>query len=260
VDRLLGVDWAGHWKELVEMRARQAGGGSGHWGEERARGFASSMGREPDPFVGFLEPWLNPTHTLIDVGAGAGRHAVPLAARLDWVTAVEPSQAMRERIPAPDNLTMIGSTWEDAEAAPAHLVICVSVLYPIADPVPFLEKLERHARERVFVALRDSVQPHPAELMAGSARVREPRLRDCYLLLREMGIMPDVTMYERPVSFRFESLEAAVEECRLRLGAIWDEHAGEAWLRSNLRPEEDGSLTYEGGRMAAGVLHWKPRS
>jgi hypothetical protein len=67
-------------------------------------------------------------------------------------------------------------------------------------------------------------------------------------------------MYERAVSFRFESLEAAVEECRVRLGPIWDEHAGPAWLRSNLRHEASGSLAYEGGPMAAGVLHWKPRS
>ncbi len=256
----MGVDWAAHWRDLVEARSAQAGGGSPHWGEGRARGFAFSTRGEPDPFVEFLEPWLKPSHTLLDVGAGIGRHVVPLADRLDWVTAVEPAQAMRERIPALDNLTLIGSTWEDAEAAPAHLVICVSVLYSIADPVPFVEKLERHAQERVFVALRDSVQPHPAELMGGEPRIRQPRLRDCYLLLREMGIKPDVTMYERAVSFRFESLEAAVEECRMRLGPIWDEHAGPAWLRSNLRPEPSGSLTYEGGPLAAGVLHWKPRS
>jgi hypothetical protein len=80
------------------------------------------------------------------------------------------------------------------------------------------------------------------------------------LLLREMGIMPDVTMYERPVFFRFESLEAAVEDCRLRLGPMWDEHAGPSWLASKLRPAEDETLIYEAGPMTSGVLHWTPRN
>jgi hypothetical protein len=261
VDALLDIDWAAHWRHLVQTRAAQAGGQThDHFGDRRARQFGFSMAGQPDPFLEFLEPWLHPSRTMIDVGAGIGRHVVPLSERLDWVTAVEPAQAMREQIPSLDNLTVIGSNWEDADPAPADLVICVSVLYPIAEPVPFLQKLESHGRERVFVALRDSVQPHPAELMAGEARVREPRLRDCYLLLREMGIMPDVTMYERPVFFRFESLEAAVEDCRLRLGPMWDEHAGPSWLASNLRPAEDETLIYEAGPMTSGVLHWTPRN
>jgi hypothetical protein len=67
-------------------------------------------------------------------------------------------------------------------------------------------------------------------------------------------------MYERPVFFRFESLEAAVDDCRLRLGSIWDEQAGPSWLASNLRPAENGTLIYEGGQMTSGVLHWTPRN
>jgi len=49
-----------------------------------------------------MEPYLAPRKTLIDAGAGAGRHAVPLAERLEWVTAVEPSEGMRAEIPHVD--------------------------------------------------------------------------------------------------------------------------------------------------------------
>src|SRR5436190_24107405 len=101
---------------------------------------------------------------------------------------------MRDHIPPAANMTVIGSGWLDAEPAPADLVICVHVLYPIADVVPFLEKLERSARERVFVVMRDSPHPHPAEALAGPDRAREPRLRDCLLLLRQLGVAPDVAM------------------------------------------------------------------
>ena len=261
MDPLLDVDWAQHWRALVE--AREALGGERH-GEEfwnrRARRFALSMRGQQDPLLDFLEPWLSPSRTLIDVGAGIGRHASVLAQRLDWVTAVEPSQAMRDQIPRADNMTVIGSTWQDADPAPADLVICVNVLYPMADVVPFVEKLARHARERVFIVLRDGPHPHPAEHVPGPTRKRGPILRDCFLLLRQLGILPDVTLFTYPVFFRFESLEAAVEDCRLRLGSGWDEERGRAWLEARLRPEAAGTLVYEGGDVTSGVLHWKPQA
>jgi SAM-dependent methyltransferase len=261
MDSLLDVDWAAHWRSLVEAREAQIGrAGTDDWWDRRARRFAFSMRGQPDWFLAFLEPWLRPDRTLIDVGAGTGRHAGPLAERLDWVTAVEPSQAMRERIPAAGNMTVIASGWQDAEPAAADLVICVHVLYPVADVVPFLEKLERLARERVFVVLRDSPHRHPGEDIAGPGRAREPWLRDCLLLLRQLGVAPDLALTTYPTFHRFESLEQAVEECRTHVGRAWDEQRGRAWLEAHLRPDEDGSLRYEGGDVTSGVLHWKPRS
>jgi SAM-dependent methyltransferase len=263
VDPVLEVDWAAQWRALVEAREVEAGGGQlGNFWDLSAKRFARSA-RCPQgayqQLVTFLEPWLLPSRTLLDVGAGVGRYAVPLASRLDWVTAVEPSQGMREQIPPLDNLTIIASNWEDAEPAPADLVICVNVLYGIADPVPFIEKLAAHARERVFLVLRDRPVPHPAQLLAPS-RVREPGVRDCYLLLRHIGVAPDVTMLRHPASFGFESMEAAVEDCRLRLGSLWDESTGRLLLETALQPQEDGTLRYEAGEMTTGVLHWKPTS
>lgn len=260
MDAVLDVDWAAHWRALVEAREARMGRSHGtDWWDRRARRFAWSMRAQVDWFRGFLEPWLTPDRTLIDVGAGAGRHAGPLAGRLDWVTAVEPSAGMREHIPAAPNLTVIGSTWEDAEPAPADLVICVHVLYPVADVVPFIEKLERSARERVFVVLRDSDAGRPAERLAGPGLGREPRLRDCFLLLRQLGIAPEVTMATYPAFQRYESLEQAVEDCR-PAGGDWDEDRVRAWLQANLRPDEDGSLVYEAGDVVAGALHWQPRT
>ena len=262
MDAVLDVDWAAHWRGLVEAREAQIGR-SHHeedWWGKRAHRFALSMRTQQDWFLGWLEPWLEPGRTLIDVGAGTGRHTAPLTERLDWVTAIEPSQAMRDYIPHSDNLTVIGSSWQDAEPAPADLVICVHVLYPVADVVPFVEKLERCARERVFVVLRDSEHWHPGEVLAGPDRAREPRLRDCFLVLRQMGIAPDIAMATYPTFHRFESLEQAVEESRTHVGQGWEEERSRAWLESNLRPGEDGTLVCDGGLITAGVLHWKPRT
>lgn len=261
MDAVLEVDWAAHWRHLVEAREAQIGPPEeDDWWGMRAGRFAFSMRGQPDWFLGFLEPWLHSSKTLIDVGCGTGRHTGPLSGRLEWVTAVEPSAAMRAHIPPADNVTVIGSSWEDAEPAPADLVICVHVLYPLGTPVPFIEKLERSARERVFIVLRDSPHRHPGEVMAGAGRAREPLLRDCFLLLRQMGIRPDLSLFTYPTFHRFPSLEVAVQECRSHVGRGWDEVSGRAWLEANLRPDENGSFRYDGGEVTSGVLHWTPRT
>lgn len=125
------VDWAERWRAIVRRRAGSAGAGRADYWDRRAPSYARITRDRRDEFIGVVEPYLARRKTLIDAGAGAGRHAVALAERLEWVTAVEPSEGMRAQIPPRDNMTVIASTWEDAEVAPADLVICCHVLYGI---------------------------------------------------------------------------------------------------------------------------------
>lgn len=231
--------------------------------DRRSRAYRDSTEGLPDPLVTFLESYCSPSLTLIDVGAGTGRHTVPLAGRLDWVTAVEPSQGMREQIPPLDNVTVIASRWEDAEVAPADLVICCHVLYAVAEPAPFIEKLEASARERIFICLREAPLRHPAEriweLLTGQARAPQPLFADLVALLRCIGVEPQVTWLTYPAEQRFRDLERALEDCRLRVGEAWQEKAGRAWLEANLERTADGWLVYRAGPLRAGVAHWRPR-
>ncbi|HET9781136.1 MAG TPA: methyltransferase domain-containing protein [Candidatus Dormibacteraeota bacterium] len=257
------VDWIKRWGEIVEARDRDAAGHSdpAYW-DRRAPSFARSTQSRVDDFLRVLEPYLTPRKTLIDVGAGAGRHAVPLAERLEWVTAVEPSEGMRSHITPRDNITVIASTWEDAEVAPADLVICSHVLYGVADPVPFLEKLERSAHERVFVMLRETDLPHAAtELrrrLRRDQRARMPRFSDLFMLLIEMGIAPDVTFISYPIRTRYADMEEALTDVRGMYGEGWDENAGRAVL-SELLQKDGRELVYDGGVALSGVAHWQPR-
>ena len=198
---------------------------------------------------------------MIDVGAGTGRHATPLAARLEWVTAVEPSEGMRSHIPPLDNMTIVASTWEEAEVAPADLVISSHVMYGVAEPVPFLEKMQRSARERVFVMMRESDLPHPAaELrrrLVGGTGPRLPRFSELFMLLVQMGIAPDVTYLRYPIITRYADMEEALTDCRALFGEGWDEAAARAALEELLK-REDGELVFDGGVALSGVAHWKP--
>lgn len=256
------IDWVKRWGEIVDAREKDAAGHSdpAYW-DRRAASFARSTQSRVDDFFAVLEPYLSPRKTLIDVGAGAGRHAVPLSERLEWVTAIEPSEGMRSHITQRDNITVVASTWEDAEVTPADLVICSHVLYGVADAATFIGKLERSARERVFVMLRETDLPHPAtevrRRLRGDQRARLPRFSDLFMLLIQMGIAADVVFIRYPIRTRYADLDEAAADVRAIFGEGWDEAAGRQVL-SELLASEDGELVYDGGVALTGIAHWQP--
>jgi len=260
VDPITDVDWVSHWRDLVVARAAQISDApqTDFWAQRAAT--YPTRAEEGDHLMTFLEPWLSPHKSLLDVGAGTGRYAAPLAERLAWVTAIEPEQLMWERIPDRPNITVIASTLEDSDPARADLLLCAHVLYPIAEVVPFIKRLEAGGRERVFIALRDSANAHPAEAIVPRARVREPRLSDCYMLLRQIGIEPDLILWRQSATYRWPDLESALADCRGRVGRDWNPEQGRAFLESSLVVEPStGGLVYQSGDNVTGVLHWRPR-
>jgi SAM-dependent methyltransferase len=257
-------DWGAHWRRLVEAREAQASAfrDPAYW-DKRARSFNAATSGRKDGFLEVLEPWLAPDRTLIDVGAGAGRYAAPLADRLDWVTAVEPSQGMRDLIPPRDNMTVIASDWERAEAAPADLVICCHVLYGVADACRFIEKLEANARRRVFIQLRYGQLRTPAdplwEQLLGAPRARQPAFGDLWNLLEKMGIHADVAVLRYQTFQVWANEQEFLDEFRPQLAAAWDDSKARRWMAENLVREADGTLVYGRAESFAGVAHWQPR-
>ena len=257
------IDWVERWRSLVAERAAAAKGHSDpkYW-DRRAPTFARSTQARSDALLDVLEPYLSPRKTLIDVGAGAGRHAVPLAERLEWVTAVEPSEGMRGQIAHRDNMTIIASRWEDATVAPADLLVCSHVLYGVEDPVPLIAKMEASASERIFIMLRESPMAHLG------ARVRErmlgeeprlPRFSDLFMLLMQMGIAPEVrfTSYANPQ--RYAGIEEALADCQAMIGDRWDEEKGRGMVEALLEADGD-ELVFHGAVTLAGIAHWQPRT
>ena len=259
----LSIDWERQWRSLVAGRAAAAGGHSdpGYW-DRRAPTFARSTQARSDAFLDVLAPYISPLKTLIDVGAGSGRHAVPLAERLEWVTAVEPSEGMRAQIPHRDNMTVVASTWQDAAVAPAELLICSHVLYGVEDPVSFITKMETAARERIFIMLRESPMAHLGALvrdrMLGEGP-RLPRFSDLFMLLIQMGIAPDVKFTSYPNPQRYADMAEALADCQAMIGDRWDEERGRPIVQGLL--ERDGDeFVFNGGVTLTGIAHWQPQS
>jgi methyltransferase family protein len=259
------VDWAEHWRSLVADRvaaAHAAGQVDPSYWDRRAPTFARST-RARDGFLDVVKPYLAANKTLIDVGAGAGRHAVPLAEDLEWVTAVEPSEGMRALIPPRDNMTVVASTWEDAAVAPADLLICCHVMYGVGEPVSFIAKMQRLARERIFIMMRELPMAHPAgvirDRLVGVNDPRMPRFSDLFMVLIHMGIAPDVDFIRYPIVQRYAGIDEALADCRPFLGPDWDEAKARAILEEVLVQEGD-ELVYDGGVTVSGIANWQPRT
>jgi hypothetical protein len=224
--------------------------------------FARSTQARSDAFLDVMAPFLSARKTLIDVGAGAGRHAVPLAERLEWVTAVEPSEGMRAQIPHRDNMTVVASTWEDAAVAPADLLICSHVLYGVEDPVPFIKKMEASARDRIFIMLRESPMAHLGavvrERMVGE-EPRLPRFSDLFMLLMQMGIAPEVRFTSYPSPQRYAGIDEALADCQAMIGDRWDEEQGRPIVEGLLETDGD-ELLFHGAVTLSGIAHWQPPS
>src|SRR5260370_38877791 len=93
------------WKERVEAHHGQRERGIAAAGRVHAdlwsgiaEGFRDDPHRERDPIVDLVSDLLTPESTVLDVGGGAGRYALPLALRCREVTVVEPSEAMQNAL------------------------------------------------------------------------------------------------------------------------------------------------------------------
>ena len=135
------------------IRARQ--GDPGDYWTARAATMGPTMRVDPAAMPAPLErllPHVDGTTSVLDVGAGWGRFAIPLARVARTVTAVEPSAALLTHLRAnagaaglgEERLRIVAAGWEEAVVRPADMVLCANVLMPLADVAPFLRKLDAH--------------------------------------------------------------------------------------------------------------------
>ena len=267
------------WQHMVEAehaqsdRVRGADPPPQDFWRPLAENFRADPSRPADLQLQRLLHHVEPSHTVIDVGAGGGRYALPLALRCRQVVAVEPSPAMlavlqeeAERAGL-GNLTTVEARWEEAEVPPRDIVLCVHVLYTVREIDDFLRKLEAHARERVLVVISPD---WPAYRMSapfwgrvhGEERLRLPGLRELLEVLVEMGVYPDVEMLPSQGPRGFASREEALESMRGRLflspGSPTEKLLEEAL--DDLLEEVDGSFRVKGASpMQPGLVSWRPR-
>ena len=265
------------WSTQVEAHhaqsnsVQEASASTGDFWRRYASAFREDPSRTDDPVVNRLAREVGSETTVLDVGGGAGRLALPLALRCRHVTVVEPSASMVEQLEegARDaditNVTTVQDPWEEADSEPADIVLCAHVLYGVADVVPFIRKLEASARDKVLVLMFiDSPQSHLAPLwepVHREVRINLPAVPELLRVMWEIGIYPDLEMVHSNPPHRIEGREAAIEEFRQRLyveaGTAKDRRLEEAADR--LLVETSEGFEVRGARpRRIGLLAWSP--
>ena len=266
-----------HWQRMIQEEHSQSEKTRGtmvqssdFW-EDRVSYFLQDPHRINNPYIETLTSKIDRTQTVLDVGAGAGRLALPLARHCQHVTAIEPSESMAQGLLAGrskagiTNLTLVKSTWEKTTIPASNIVLCAHVLYTILDVVKFVQKLETHALERVLLILH--LKPPQSHLESiwryvhQEERLRLPALPELLEVLREIGIYPDLEMLPTADQSGWATREQAHKDLRKRLyvspGTRHDkrlEQAMDKFLKN------DGTIITvmgtEPGR--PGLLSWSP--
>ncbi len=276
-----------HDREAAAIRSGHSPGHEhGHDGREDAHGGHHVHGghggfsytnrpRDPhrtdDPAVNALFALIDSDSTVLDVGGGAGRFALPLATRAKHVTVIEPSAEavgmLQERAAEAglSNITVMTERWEDADVEAADLVLCSLVLHHVPEGAAFIAKMQERAAGRVAVIemmeAPSALEVPFYERVYGAVPTPMPGVPELLELLWAMDIYPDVTMLppETPVMGR--NREEITNQLRRRLDVEQntpEDSRLQAALDELLQETPTGYTISNTAPRRPAIITWKP--
>jgi SAM-dependent methyltransferase len=233
--------------------------------------FRADPHRKDEPLVDAILELVKPDETWIDLGAGGGRYALPIALHAKTVYAVEPSAGMRKTLAESaaeygiKNIEVFDERWPCESRVPiADVCFICQVGYDIADIAPFVDEMEAHA-SRLCVAVMFEHAPISewAPLwrgVHGEDRILLPGMGEFVSLLYARGRTPEIKLLslERP---RYESREKLHTSSRR---AVWvlegsPEDAKLARAVNDLAVDVPGGVVLNQGPRKLGIIAWAPR-
>jgi len=233
--------------------------------------FRADPDRADDLVLAELIALAKPGEIWIDIGAGAGRYALPLARAVGEVIAIEPSSSMRAALEEGiasrglANVRPLSDRWPIADPPAADVALIAHVGYDIEAIGPFVGAMEATVRRLCVAVLMERPPAAAADpfwpIVHGEPRLALPALPEFVELLRARGREPVVTMTERPPRHFDEraQLEGFVRR------QLWIADGGEKERRFREALEElvvkgsDGTFTLAGQEAAGvGVVTWVP--
>lgn len=214
----------------------------------------------------------------LDIGAGAGRYALPLALAVREVIAIDPSSGMlavlRELMIEHGiaNVRVIEGRWPPNDELAtalgrfpvADVALIAHVGYDVEPIGPFLDAMEAAARRQCVAVMMETPPASAAEPfwppVHGEARIRLPALPEFVDLLRARGRDPEVTMAQREPR-RFDSRDELESFLRRQL---WIADGGEKERRyrdvlEELIVEDGGQFGLRGqDSLSVGIVSWSP--
>jgi CTP:molybdopterin cytidylyltransferase MocA/SAM-dependent methyltransferase len=213
---LAGLAWADRVRRNRQQveRFREAPDGADFYASVSSI-FRDDPDRVGDPVLDALRGHARPDDTWLDIGAGAGRYALPVARTIRRVLAIDPSASMlgvlREGMTAHgiDNIDVLDGRWPAvldagnatlARALPADVSLIAHVGYDVEAIGPFIATMEVATRRECLAVLMERSPASLAEAfwppLHGEPRIALPALPAFVDLLRARGRDPSVEMLE----------------------------------------------------------------
>ena len=201
---------------------------------------------------------IEPSYRVLDIGAGPGTTAIPLAKIANSVTVVEPSNGMLARLNENvskhnlANITCLNKKWEDIEIgsgkdieAGGHDVVIASHSLIIKDIKDALVKINDAVKRNVYIFIVAGRRNEKEGSSLWSLFNREKTaLRPDYIylynILYQLGIYANVEIIDANHNMQFPDLDAAVLHYKTWMNVSGaDEEKLRLYLSENLVKEND---------------------
>jgi SAM-dependent methyltransferase len=264
------LDWNQAWQAARARTQRKRGKEA--W-DRRAPSFTRAVGQSDYAELLLARLPLDPAWDVLDVGCGSGTLAVPLAARVRAVTAVDYSEKMIELLRqrcAERGLAGVRpvlGAWED-DWGPSglglgrHDVAIASRSLTVEDLAAALRKLDAAARRAVHVVAPVGTGPIDGRVFEAVGRtfVPGPDYVYCVNLLHQLGVYASVSFLEIADQRRYTGLEDALEGLAWMLPEPTPEELARlrAWVEAQLLPGPDGWRLAAPRAVRWAVVSWTP--
>jgi len=275
---LLNPDWNDIWKarQSLHESSKHFNDPSHNWNRrDNAERYDSTSRSEYDDRVMTTVHSLdiNKNSRVLDIGAGPGTLAIPLASRVREVTAIEPGEGMvqilNERMiqEGITNIRTIKKRWEDIDLATdldgQYDVVIASLSLTMEDIRKALQKMDAASRDSVYLfwfvdmpfwerMYADLWKPlHGTDYHSG------PKADCLFGVLYQTGIYPNVEMLPLDKEYRFTTQDEMTIFFRRRFNVMNPEQ--ERLLDNYLKPliRTEGSEIIISGDSTFAKIWWK---
>jgi SAM-dependent methyltransferase len=232
--------------------------------------FRAAPGRTDEPTVQVLQALVQPGETWLDIGAGGGRYALPLAEVAGQVIALDPSPGMLAQLGSAmeeygvSNVRPLQARWPMPEPLATDVAFIANVGYDVEEMGAFLDAMERSARRLCAAMLFEQQPTRTYDVLwpevHGVARAMLPALPELLTLLLARGRIFELRLVDRPPTV-YDTFDEVLAFSRRQL---WVRPGGEkdqrlqAVLRERAE-ERDGRFALAWAPGHHGIVTWKPR-
>ena len=274
------INWNELWKTMrsgyYRERAREEEEDPVSMWDKMAKQFNESMTQNrgrAEKQIAKIE--LAPEYTVLDIGAGTGRLAIPIAKQVKSVTAIDPSRGMlaclqenmeKEEV---ENITCVNKGWEDVELGvdiePHDVVIASHSITILFDIQEALAKIDASAKKHSYIFTfagrwMDGGEEELWKAIYGERQRHRTQTWSDYIflcnILHDMKIYANVETMNSEFEQRYESLDEAVTKWKeMRDIPAEKENVLRSYL-SKILVEDDGTGTLCLKRKSKSAMVW----